>query len=137
MIDEITCTFFKDGAETDVPRADVLAPFAAFVKDTEEISTLLAFPDGGEAELDIDDAMRIENFIVDAPPASPEFWSGLFQILKTLPAALYGEGAGIAVAQPTMAAHIGADMVEEFGAPKLVASAEELRALFAIDPAKA
>ncbi len=25
MIDEITCTFFKDGAETDVPRADVLA----------------------------------------------------------------------------------------------------------------
>ncbi len=88
------------------------------------------FPDGGEAELDIDDAMRIENFIVDAPPASPEFWSGLFQILKTLPATLYGEGAGIAVAQPTMAAHIGADMVEEFGAPKLVASAEELRALF-------
>ena len=84
MIDEITCVFFQNGQETDVPRADVLAPFKSFVKETEEISTQLVFPDGGEAELDIDDAMRVS-----------------------------------------------ADLVEEFGAPKVVDSAEALKALFA------
>jgi len=131
MIDEITCVFFQNGQETDVPRADVLAPFKSFVKETEEISTQLVFPDGGEAELDIDDAMRIENFIVDEPPASPEFWAGMFQILQTLPAILFGDGAGIAIAQPDMAGHVSADLVEEFGAPKVVDSAEALKALFA------
>ncbi|HEY2069905.1 MAG TPA: hypothetical protein VGG48_10155 [Rhizomicrobium sp.] len=133
MSSEITCAFFHAGEETDVPRADALAPFKAFVDTTEEISTLLKFPDGGEADLDIDDAMHISDFILDEPPASPEFWAGLFQILQTMPGAVFSDHGGLAVAQASMVSEIGEDMVEEFGTPKVVTSADALRTLFLTD----
>jgi hypothetical protein len=127
---EITCAFFQNGAETDVARHDVMAPFQPFVELTEETLSRLRFPDGGEAELTIDNALHIDNFIVRQPPDEPAFWTALFQILQKFPGAVFCDGGPLAVAQSGMVAQIGADMVEAFGTPQLIATADALRALF-------
>lgn len=73
------------------------------------------------------DPSAIGHATVSRPAADPRLWDSLFQIMKLGNVVLYYPGCrALLVAEPTVASHLPADMIESLGTPVCVHSGAEI-----------
>lgn len=121
---------FRNAEATTIPRQILDSAFGRFADRSDPGCWVLSFPDGDSAELFLDEDNEIDNFMVTDPPGSPEFWEGLYAILRQTPSVLYWpgeeEGDCAVVADASVIAELPADMIETIGTPAVITNPQEI-----------
>src|SRR6266568_4321603 len=92
---------FHDGKQHGFPFVLIERAFGQYKRAGNDQCWILDYPDGGVCELYVDTTKeRVEDFMVARPPASPEFWRTLFELLQQTPSCLYWPGGGPVIATP-------------------------------------
>jgi hypothetical protein len=62
----------------------------------------------------------MDSFMVSRPAIHPEFWKGLFDLMKATSSCVYWSGGGCVITDPVVRAHLHSEMIKALGEPKLV-----------------
>jgi hypothetical protein len=118
---------FRNGKQYGFPFALVERGFGPYKHIRNDHCWILAYPDGGHCELFVDTTKEhIEDFMVSRPPASPEFWGTILELLQQTSSCLYWPGGGPAIAYASVRNHLPPDMIESLGEPTIVSSPEQI-----------
>ncbi|MDE2228973.1 MAG: hypothetical protein KGL11_08035 [Alphaproteobacteria bacterium] len=124
---DIFVSCYRDGEASTFPRKlaiELLGRFDPGGKD--ESHWVLKFPDGGWSEIYVTAGPRIGGFMVTRSPDSPEFWSGLIEILKRTTSVLYWPGGPPVVADASVIPHIPKGMIEALGEPVVTTDRDKI-----------
>jgi|SRR5579883_1121054 len=122
---------FRNGELVPFRRSIVVGAWAPFIKgDDDSTEWELTFPDGGRAEIYLDEGPEINHFMISRPGASSAFWEGLFLIMEETGSILLntGDGPSSFITDEIFLRHYPQE--EPFIPSAVVTSAEELRSYF-------
>jgi len=123
---DIILQCFRDGESTTFPPAQIERSFGPYGTFHEPKVWVLRYPDGGLCELSMYITEQgLEGFFVQRPPANPEFWKSLFDLMKQTPSCLFFTSGGLYFANPSVREHIPADVIEQSGEPIFVSTPEQ------------
>ncbi len=119
---------FKNGASEPFPRSIVEEAFSRYIEQRETLGWILRFPDGGRADISIDNTPMIRGLGVNRPPTSDTFWEGMFYILQRTTSVLFWAGDGCVVASSDVVPELPRDLISSVGAPTVVTRPEQILA---------
>jgi hypothetical protein len=111
---------FKNGASEPFPRSIVENAFGRYVERNDAGGMALTFPDGGRADMSIENTPMIRGFAVNRPPISSAFWEGVFSVMKSTTSVLFWAGDGCVVASASVVPELPKDLIEAVGTPTIV-----------------
>jgi len=112
---------YSKGCGKSYPRRIVEDAFKAFIYGKEKARggeyLLLSFGDGGKARVFLDDTQDTSGFMVNRPPASPEFWKAIIEIMKATDSVLWWPGSGCVITNPAVRDDLPKEMLAVMGEP--------------------
>jgi len=112
---------YSKGWGKSYPRRIVEDAFKPFIcgreKTRERVALLLSFEGGGKARVLLDDTQNVNGFSVNRPPASPEFWKAIIEILKATDSVLHWPGSGCVITNPAVRDDLPKEMLAAVGEP--------------------
>ena len=118
---------FHNGEPTAFPFSLIERGFGPYTSVREEKCWVLHYPDGGRCELYVDSTQEeIDDFMAARPPASPEFWETLLDLLRETPSCLYWPGGGPVIANASVRDHLPKRMIEKLGEPTIASTPEQI-----------
>jgi len=111
---------FKNGNPEAFPRSIVDDAFGRFAENREPGHWVLRYPDGGRGDLSFDDTPMIKGLAVNRPPAHPDFWKGILEVLSRTTSVLFWPGSGCVVASENVVRDLPEDLIDAVGAPTIV-----------------
>ena len=116
----------QNGKPSAFPFSLVEKCFGPYASSRERDYWTLEYPDGGYCELFVDTSREdVEDFMVSRPPASPEFWQALFDLLRDTPSCLCWPGGGPAIVNPSLRDHLPTGE-DDLGEPLIVSTPEQI-----------
>ena len=97
---------------------DAFKPFVCGrERERGRMALLLSFEDGGEARIVAEDAQNVSGFGVNRPPASPEFWKAIIEIMKSTDGVLWWPWSGCVITNPAVRDDLPKEMLAVMGEP--------------------
>jgi hypothetical protein len=115
---------FQNGQPAPFPNSLVKQCFGHYLSGSSGKDWSFQYP--GYAEIYADEGEQISHFMVSRPPIHPEFWKGLFDLMKAASARLSWPGEGCVIADPSVRAHLPEELIEALGEPTLVTAPEQI-----------
>jgi len=116
---------FQDGDAGFFPTSIVKEAFAPFHVGDDGPYWILRFPNGGSCEVRVGDESTTVGFGI-IRPSGDRLYDAIYEIMRQTQTALSWSFGGAATANPSVIAHLPADMVKELGVPTIVHSGEDI-----------
>ena len=117
---------FKNGNPEAFPLSIVEDAFGRFAERRERGHWILHYPDGGRGDLSIDDTPMDKGLAVDRPPAHPDFWQGILDVLSRTTSVLFWPGSGFVVASETVVPDLPKEFIDTVGKPTVITRPEQI-----------
>jgi hypothetical protein len=121
MSSEVHLIRFHNGEPSSFPPSLIEQSFAPYITVWREGCWGLKYPDGWDGEIYASSkGDQTYGVSVYRPPASPEFWKSLFDLMKATSGCVFWPSGGCVIADPAVREHVDLELIEALGEPRLV-----------------